>query len=65
LVVAGQISTIQEQNIIQLGLTANSERLPEPTIKTNQFLITKTRPIREPISSLICKVYPEELTPCR
>jgi len=30
LVVAGQISTNQEQNIIQLGLTADSERLPVP-----------------------------------
>lgn len=30
LVVVGQISTIQEQNIIQLGLTADTERLPIP-----------------------------------
>ncbi len=30
LVVGGQISTIPEQNIIQLGLTADSERLPVP-----------------------------------
>lgn len=30
LAVTGQISTIQEQNIIQLGLTADSERLPIP-----------------------------------
>jgi Domain of unknown function (DUF4249) len=30
LVATGQISTIQEQNIIQLGLTADTERLPVP-----------------------------------
>lgn len=30
LVVSGQVSPIQDQNIIQLGLTADTERLPEP-----------------------------------
>lgn len=30
LIITGQISTIQERNIIQLGLTADTERLPVP-----------------------------------